>query len=363
MSVKGISDAARRVAADGVVDKKDVQTVLNQAGKSINAKEEKAIRDAFENTLASALTPEAKTFAREALKDLPGLRRYAQQRNDMVEARAPGLAAQEKARLETGQATKTLGGTPIPEDVKKLISAALAAGVEPYDVAEMGTNPTKDDHGEGFTVAGKWTPYPQDIDAVGNMAFSYTEVTPEKLKEDMATDQDYTRIKGYRTETQRDLRTGETHSFQVAEYEKVHGKGTGNITSHYDEASHNDPYARGRSGQKWANNYAILADGSLHALPAVRRNPSNPGLILTNPSLARGQRMLFNGHIEVRGGVVTSIGMSGRIQKMAQEGDARFLNPVPLLKAWGFEISPNLRLNYEGSGPDPKEDPNTHVIG
>ena len=112
-----------------------------------------------------------------------------------------------------------------------------------------------------------------------------------------------------------------------------------------------------------ANNFAILADGSLHCLPVTRRNEAAPGRILTNPSLARGKRMLFNGHISVNDGVVTSIGMSGRIHKLATEGDAKFVNPIPILEAWGFEMSPNLTLRFEGSRAAPPVDANTHVIG
>jgi hypothetical protein len=95
----------------------------------------------------------------------------------------------------------------------------------------------------------------------------------------------------------------------------------------------------------------------------VRRNPASRGLILTNPSLARGQRMLFNGHINMENGVVTSIGLSGRLHKLAARGDAKFIDPVPLLKAWGFEVSPNLKVNMEGRHGPVSIDPNTHVIG
>ena len=43
------------------------------------------------------------------------------------------------------------------------------------------------------------------------------------------------------------------------------------------------------------------------------------------------------------------------------KGDAQFINPVKLLEAWGFKISPNLQVQFEGSG-GVKVDPNTNLI-
>ncbi|MEW5848785.1 MAG: hypothetical protein AB2A00_08220 [Myxococcota bacterium] len=361
MSVSGVKNTIRSVSTDRTIDKADAQKILDSAGSTVSSGEERAIKDVFNNSSVQ-IDAEAKKLLKDALRDISSLRAHVRQQNDGVAARASGLQAAEDARMKPGVTTKTLGGSVIPEEVKALVNKARAAGAVAYDVAEL-DDPAKDDHGEGYTVTGKWTPYPQDVGSTGNLAFSHTEVTPQKLEEDMNTVQTFTRIKGYRTETQRDFRTGEEHTFQVAEYERVTEKGTGNITAHYDEASHPDQYARGPQGQKWANNFCILADGSLHCLPAARRNPAEPGLILTNPSLARGQRMLFNGHIEVRNGVVTSIGMSGRLQKLAADGDAKFMDPVPLLKAWGFKMSPDLQVHFEGSGDRPNIDRNTNVIG
>lgn len=356
-----ILDTAKQLAADGQIDKVDAQKLMDAAGSTVSKDEEKDLNSVLKSDKFAKST-DATQFMATNLKDIAQLRAQAVRQNDMVKRREPTLVKQEAARLEPGKVTHSLGGTVISEDVKKVINTALKAGAVAYDVAELG-NPAKDDHGEGFTVTGKWTPYPQEIGATGNMKFDYTEITPQKLKDDMEKVVDYTRIKGYRTETQKDMRTGETHTFQVAEYEKVHGKGTGDISSHYDEASHPDTFARGTGNQKWANNYVLLSDGSLHCLPAARRNQAQPGLILTNPSLARGQRILANGHIEVRGGVVTSIGISGRIQKLAMDGDAKFINPLLVLKAAGFQIAPNVQLQFEGGGASPKMDPNTGVIG
>ena len=80
----------------------------------------------------------------------------------------------------------------------------------------------------------------------------------------------------------------------------------------------------------------------------MRRTELQPGLILTNPSLARGQRMLFNGHIRVQAGVITYVGMSGRLSKLAAKGEHKFVDPIPLLKAQGFKMAPGLQVTFEG---------------
>ncbi len=71
---------------------------------------------------------------------------------------------------------------------------------------------------------------------------------------------------------------------------------------------------------------AILADGTLHCLPAARRSEPQD-VILTNPALSRGKNMLFNGHITANNGVITSIEMSGRLSKMAAEGGSTLSTP------------------------------------
>lgn len=362
MSVSNVKSTIARVTADKVLDKKDAEAILQSAGSSISSGEEKAIKDSFKAGGGINVAGDAKTFLQGTLRDLASLRMQAESQNAVVKQRAPQLEAAEKARMKEGVKTVSLGGTEIPEDVKKIVNAARAAGAVAYDVAELG-EPAKDDHGEGYAVTGRWSPYPQEIAATGNMAFSYTEITPKKLDDDMKTEQTFNRVKGYRTQSQTDFRTGQKHDFQVAEFEKVTAKGSGDITAHYDEASYPDCNARVGNNQKWANNFSIMSDGTLHCIPAARRNQAQPGLILTNPSLGRGERMLFNGHIEVRGGVVTSIGMSGRLQSLVNDGEAKFVDPIAVLKAWGFKMAPGLRVNFEGSGPDPKIDPNSHVIG
>ena len=91
-------------------------------------------------------------------------------------------------------------------------------------------------------------------------------------------------------------------------------------------------------------------DGSFHCLPASRRMSIDgdlAGLILTNPSLAREKHMLFNGHIEAQNGVITSIGMSGRIGKKAARNQNAFIDPVAVFKAWCFKLAPNLQTRTE----------------
>jgi hypothetical protein len=363
MSVRSVKDAVRAVTInDNRLDKADAQKILDAAGGSVSEGEANAIRESLQSS-SYEVAGDARQLIQSSLSDINSMRRHAEQQNRTVSRRAVSLESEEKSILEPGAATKSFGGSPVPEAVKAIVNTALAAGAVAYDVAELDAEPAKDDHGDGFTVTGKWSPYPQEIRASGSMSFSHTELTPEKLQKDMETEQTFKIQKGIKSETVTDRRSGQTQTIQTVEYETVTRKGTGSITSQYDEASHPDTMARARNGDKWASNFGILADGSFHALPASRRTASEPGLILTNPSLARGKRMLFNGHITIQNGVVTSIGMSGRLQKMAADGDAKFVNPLPLLEAWGFKISPNLRLNFEGSGPDPKIDANTHAIG
>jgi hypothetical protein len=194
-------------------------------------------------------------------------------------------------------------------------------------------------HGEPeMTLDGKFNPYAQDQKATGSMAFSHTELTPAKVKADLETAQSVNVLKGYKT----------VNGNRVAEYERQTLKGNGRITDLYDEASWPDTMARAPGGQKYASNFAILADGSLHCVPASRRSAAEPWRILTTASLARGKQMLFNGHLHMENGVVTYVGMSGRLCKLQSRGEATFVDPVELIKAWGFEVAPGLKVTQEG---------------
>lgn len=131
--------------------------------------------------------------------------------------------------------------------------------------------------------------------------------------------------------------------------------GTGDVLASYDEVYHPDVYARGSRGQRWANNCAILSDGSLHCLPAARRSVVRD-LILTHPHLSRCnaypgyeedcRHPLYHGHIDIRAGVVVGVEMSGRISKRAARDQATFIDPIGLLEAWGFSVAPEVRLRF-----------------
>jgi hypothetical protein len=362
MRVQDIVQARTQRTADRRLDLDDAKAVIAAAGKSVSSLEVEEIARSLVPKGQYEVTTDARKLIRSEVKTLKALQKQAELQNAEVKKRASALAAEEKKILTEGASTKTLGGTPVPEKVKAVVNAMLANGAAAFDVAELSPNPERDEHDPTqWTLTGNWSPYPQEIEATRNMAFSYTEITPKKLDDDMTVERKQTVLVGYDHKSEVDRRTGKTVTWDEPRDEKKLMKGSGDITAHYDECDHPEPEARGTANQKWANNYAILADGSLHALPAMRRTPDQPGLILTNPSLARGKRLLFNGHIEVRGGVMTSIGMSGRLQKIAADGDAKFINPVPLLEAWGFKMAPGLKVTFEGSG-DVKVDPSTNLI-
>lgn len=316
----GVESAIALSTADGVFDADDVRDAFDAAGERVGRGEMRAIRAALGDT-SYEVTAGAQDTALEM-------------------ARVANLFGPERAAIESGL---TAGGAPIPTAVLELLGRARLNGALAYDVQET------DDDGEGV-----WNPYPATTPPVENMTFAHTEVTPERLAEDIAaTDLEYVAIVGTEMAEYCDA-AGMCQDYEQARYETRVG-GTGNISAHYDHAYHPDIYARGRSGQIWANNCAILSDGSLHCLPAARRSVIQD-LILTNPHLSRCntyagyedacRHLLYHGHVEVRDGVVTGIEMSGRISKRAARGKASFIDPLAVLEAWGFEISPSLRVRY-----------------
>jgi hypothetical protein len=189
-----------------------------------------------------------------------------------------------------------------------------------------------------MTIDGKYNPYAQEQQAVDSMSFDYTELTPDKIAKDMESTTTWREVDGYDSVGTR----------QSAKFKDVTGKPNGRITELYDEASWNETKARGPGGQKYASNFAILADGSIHAVPASRRTAAEPWRILTTASLARGKQMVFNGHLHMENGVVNYIGLSGRLSKLQDKGEAKFVDPVALLKAWGFKMAPGLQVTKEG---------------
>lgn len=338
MSVSDVKNAFRTaVATDRRIDAKEVDTILKSAG-SISVDEEKALK-AEADKYAGQMDPDAKTKMREKLGEISQVRDYATSVNRRVQIDARPLTDEVKKLHTAGVATRSFGGSQIPEEVKKVVRDALASGAVAYDVRELKPDPIYDtEHGDGaITVEGKYNPYSQSQPAVDSMAFGHTELTPKKIADDMNTTQTFNVLKGYD-------RVG---SHQVAKFEQVSMKGNGRITELYDEASWPDTMARAQGGQKYASNFAILADGSFHAVPASRRSEGDPGRILTTASLGRDKQMLFNGHIHMEAGVVTYVGMSGRLCKLQEKGTT-FVDPIALLKAWGFKTSPNLTVTNEG---------------
>ena len=315
-----IESKVAEVTADGTLDTDDVAALFDAAGANVNEDELDAIR--------AALTSSVYTVTGDA--------------RGAAEAQAMGrsLFRDELATIGSG---RTFAGTEVPAAVREVVATARLNGAIAYDVNEL------DESGEGV-----WSPYPATTPPTGNMTFAYTELTPAVLSADMVdTSVEYNRIVG----TQK-AQTASGQEYEEVVYEPGQG-GTGNVLAQYDEAWHPDIYARGTEGQKWANNFGILSDGSIHALPAARRSEQQD-LILTNPHLSRGTHMLFNGHLDVMRGVVVGVEMSGRLSKRAAEGKARFIDPIALLKAWGFEIAPGVTLRY--GNKTPRLDDAGHVL-
>jgi hypothetical protein len=318
MSVSDVKNAFARVTTDRKINKADVDTILTSAGNI--SKDEQAAIKAEADKFAGMMEPDAKRHLQSKLGEIDSLRRDAAEMNRDVKATASKLSAEAAKLLTVGQATKSFGGSQIPDAVKNVVNAQLKNGAIAYDVRELKPDPVYDtSHGEPeMTVEGKYNPYSQESTATDSLAFKHTELTPAKIAEDMNTVQTFNIITGVKN--------------NQATYEKATIKGNGNITELYDEANHKDTFARGPGGQKYASNFAILADGSMHAVPASRRSKGDPNLILTTASLARGKQMLFNGHIHMQGGVITYIGMSGRLCK--QQDGVKFVDPVEIAKAW-----------------------------
>jgi hypothetical protein len=336
MAVSDIKGAFQKVSTDRKIDVKDVDTILESAG-SISVDEEKALKQQADE-FAGMMDPAAKKKLKAALGDIASLRKEAASTNKKLELAQVKLSNEAKALLAPGAATKSFGGTPIPEAVKTAVNQMMAKGAVAYDVREMKPDPVYDtSHGEPeMTLDGKYNPYGQDQKATDSMAFSHTELTPQKIADDMNTEQTFNVCVG----------TKGSGDAQEAVFEKRTMKGNGRITELYDEATWKDTFARGEGGQKYASNFAILADGSVHAVPASRRTKAEPWRILTTASLGRGKQMLFNGHIHMEAGVVTYVGQSGRLGKLAEKG-TQFVDPVAILKAWGFQLAPGLTVTQE----------------
>ncbi|HHH27434.1 MAG TPA: hypothetical protein ENK57_03660 [Polyangiaceae bacterium] len=337
---EGVEDTLRQNTMDGVLDAADVLDLFDAAGQRVGRAEMRVIRDALESTDFEVTDDAVRTALDMAL--------------------VANLFEHERTAL-TDDDVLTYGGSDLPEAVQEFVARARLNGAIAYDVQEV-------DEDDGELV---WNPYPSTTPPVENMTFEYTEVTPAALLADLNdTTTIYNRIAGTETAEYCDA-AGDCQDYQRARYVEQVG-GTGGIAANYDEVYHPDIYARGTQGQRWANNCAILSDGSIHCLPAARRSVIQD-LILTNPHLSRCnsyagyeegcRHLLYHGHIDVRDGVVTGVEMSGRISKRAARGRATFIDPIGLLEAWGFELSPSLRLRFGNTtAGTPLRDVERHTV-
>ena len=259
------------------------------------------------------------------------------------------------AERQSAAAGLTNGGAEIPAAVRQLIGRARLRGALLYDVTE---------HQSDGSAELRWTAYQAGTPPLGNMTFDYTEITPHALAVDMATRQRYQVITG--------VEDG------VVQYETVDAFGTGSNKPGEagSDSRHSDLYARGRSRQRWASSCAILSDGSVHCLPASQRSvfrtaPASSGTstedldykkwVLTARHLSRCheavveaegflheagdgepiaadscRQLLMHGWIDVEGGVVQRVEIAGRLADVIDSDAAALIDPLALLRAWGF---------------------------
>jgi hypothetical protein len=314
-NVKRVVD---ELTKDGELSAADVDALFAAAGDSVSKSEMLVIRDATEST-AFAVPADAAALALER-------------------ATLANLFAAEARELAAAGA---YGGNAVPAKVRELLARARLSGAAAFDVRET------DASGEGI-----WNPYPTTTPPTENMTFSYTLITPEVLAADLAnTSVEYNAIVG----VEKVVDNGQ--EFEQVTYAKRRG-GTGNIAAQYDEAFHPDIFARGSQNQIWANNCAFLSDGTIHCLPAARRSEAQD-LILTNPHLSRCSEdptfaddchtLMYMGHINASGGVITSVEISGRLSKEIAKGRINAIDPLALFEAWGFRTRPALAITFGNS--------------
>ena len=315
------------------------EQILHDAGKI--SKEEEA--EMKVQVAAHPLDPKAKQLFDDVFAQLPDLRAEATAENAQVVPAYKRLLSEVKTKLTPGKTTKTFGGTLIPEAVKTVMNKAIADGAVVYDVRQLDKDPFYNfDHEDlgpnGLQLTGVYSPYAQEDEPKGPLAFSYTELTPEKLEAERTTVQTFTMLdtsKGFGGFTEEGGK-GE------AIFKKVTETGSARIDNRYDTAFWSDPFARGEGKMKWAGNFAIGADGAPSCVPASRRSSDPDSVILTTASLARGKLEVFNGHLFTDDeGTVTYVGKSGRLR------DFDTVDPVAVLKAWGFKLAPGLTVTQE----------------
>jgi hypothetical protein len=337
VSVQDVRNVFARISQDNRIDEGEVDQVFSAVG-TISRDEQREIETSVGSTqYRDMMDTDVKGKFETLLGEASSNRSWAASQNQDVAAERAALLAGVNARLASGAATQTFASTPIPEEVKTFVREALQNGATAYDVRQLSENPVYDTEHETpeMTVKGLYSPYPQEARPTDSMSFANTQLTPQRFEKDMSTVQTFNILDGY---------DGGTDG--RATFRQVTQKGAGNVTTVYDEATWSDTMARASDGATHSSNFAILADGSVHAVPASRRYRGQPNLILTNPSLARGQLMLFNGHIEIQGGVVTYVGRSGRLGNREDDGE-KFIDPLPLFKAWGFKLAPGLTVRDE----------------
>lgn len=333
-------ETVRDLTADGELSADDFAKALESAGNSVSPREMEVMRLALSGKVPGGPDFDVPEETLEAAVDLLYVVNLFP---ETVDELADGLS---------------LGDSDLPRSVKEVVATAKLNGAKAYDVNET------DSDGELI-----YTHYPSLNPPTENMAWDWTEVTPAALAADLADTEEHLRVSGTESVTYNGS------DVTVARYTVMSG-GTGSISAAYDEAYHPVrrmmPHtlmalgypatldveavrtARSRSGHRWSSNVAILSDGSFHCLPAIRRHSSTSGLILTNPALARGHQLMWNGHIRVQEGVVTYIGTSGGIAKRAARGRDVIINPIPLLKAWGFQIRDGLQVVSEHGSARPQ---------
>ncbi len=331
----GIVATARPRVQDGALGADDVDALFAAAGPKVSAREGATILAVVEGKAG-----------------LPAYQVDEAARARLVRAAcAIGLQPASRAAVDAG---KTYSGARTPETVRQVLARARLNGATAYDVTATNSD------GEGI-----YSDYPSLTPATENMRFSWTEVTPAAL----LADQDDVSARLLLAGTAKVTLDGQ--EVEVSRYTRGE-KGTGSIAANYDEAYHpvdafNEAVrvqlgypewmrglsvtaireARSSRGDRWASNCAIMADGTFHCLPSARRHSAHPELILTNPALARGKQLLWHGHLTAEGGVITSVGTAGRIAKRVSEGKDALVNPVSLLRAWGFQLAPGLSCDSE----------------
>jgi len=252
-----VEDSLERLVSDGELSAADVREMFDSAGNRVSPSEMRVIESALTDAnLAANMNYTVAPDAMDTGLDLA----YRSNLFD-YEVRALDEAI-------------SFGGTKIPEDVQKAVARARLAGAEAYDIRSLKNDcdPTElveDDDNPGEMVpqdCGKWAHYPAGSAPVGNMTFSHTEVTAEKLVDDVNNG----------------------------------GNGRISFTGQPGEGS----IFKKVNGQTWANNCALLSDGSLHCLPS-HRTAYGVGLWLTNPAISRCPAAQFdvttdaNGDIDV----------------------------------------------------------------